>query len=621
MRNKLFYLLILFVGLLSLKLLFSIPTIFLDSQFDGQNLIVWKYAASTKMLPYKEVFYPYGILNYFVNVNFTVTLINAFIFLLLLVGFLMCIVQVFKKSFYGYFVFSLFLGVILFVSGVSSFLRYGLAVLGALSLSLVLYNKKLNKKIAFFYGLVSGVFAFLVTDQGVYLSLFFTLFFWIDRIFKQKRKFLSIQNVKSYLIFLLGVMLGLLPFALYYLHLNILNDFVVHFFRTPDISLYAKTPYFHSLKSNSGVFTVIVLFSSISYLSYAFFQKKPITKSFYALFALTVVFFVIEQKGIIRYLGQQIIFLPVLMGFVLLFELFSKRILRLERAFKYLSSVFVSGLLLYFILNPLPGYSQKLVLDYKFANVDYSQVVARIRTDKYSNGKLFSLPSDPILYIVNKQKPPYFFTVYDGSPKYAQNMSINYIKQSNIKYVIYNSAITSIQDGVPDYLRAPNLFKYILNNFYPASKIGTFVILKLGSVDFFDPKLSSKFADIQKYFLEVDLGSIPYSEGYYKKNLFNGDLFVLVGNSSEMSIPSRNKFLLVYFKNDKKGNSIITIHTKDDLKTQIFFESCAADFPCVINLSNIPLFYKNRSISGITFDKNSINQLRITTHKDMSGFW
>lgn len=620
--KKIFYLFVLLAGLLSFKLLFSVPSILSDIRFDGQNLIVWKYAAHVGMLPYKDVFYPYGILNYYVNVQFIATFLNSLFFFSLLLVFYILFSKIFTKSAFGSIASCILIAVILFVSGISAFLRYGIATCGALLLSYILYKNNLNSKIAFLFGLLSGILVFMVTDQGIYLVLFFTIFYWLNALFKQRKKILTIKNVKLYLIFLLGIGTGTLPFVLYYIHLNMLNDFILHFIRTPDISLYAKAPYFHSLKSISGIFNSVVFFSSISYLSYVYFlHKKRITKGYYALFALTVVFFVIEQKGIIRSLGQQISFVSVLMGMVLLYELFQEHIRKLHTIFIYTSVALFLGLFLYCLMYPLPGFIQSSNLDFKKNSSGYIPVLTTINSDKNSSARIFAMPTDPIMYIANNQKPPYFFTVYDGSPRYAQDMSIEYIKNNNIKYIVYNTAVTSVQDGVPDYLRVPYEFSYIFNHFYPYTKVGTYIILKKGEMDFFDQKLRKKFVNVQDYFQKIDVGSIPYSEGYYKKNLFKNDLFAQVRDARYMSIPSRDKFLLIYFKKNAQSTSTITIQTKDNLKTDISFTSCMVNFPCIINLSNIPLFYKNRSISSIIFDTNSIREIRITSHKEKSSFW
>lgn len=623
MKSKhVFYLFLLLSGFISVKLLFSIPSILSDIRFDGQNLIVWKYAASTGMLPYKDVFYPYGLLNYYINVNFVATLLNALLFFLLLLGFCVFLSKIITKSPLGLLMSSILLAVILFVCGISSFLRYGIAALGALFLSYVLFKDTLNNKVGFLFGVLSGVFLFLVTDQGVYLVLFFTLFYWMNGLFKKRKKFLSSKSFKLYGIFLLGLIIGVVPFVLYYIHLNILSDFVHHFIRTPDISLYAKAPYFHSLKSLSGIFNSIILFISISYLSYVFFlHKKKITNGYYALLALTIVYLVVEQKGIIRSLGQQISFISLLMGMLLFQEVFQKHIRKFSTVIIYSSATLLCCIFLYTFKYPLPGYIQYKQLDFKKIGSAYIPALTSIRIDKKLNANIFSLPTDPIFYITNNQKPPYFFTVYDGSPRYAQNVSIEYIKNHDVSYVIYNTAIHSVQDGVPDYLRAPYVFSYIFNNFYPYKKVNTYVVLKKGDTDFFDTRLQDNFAELQNYFQNIELGSIPYSEGYYKNNLFKNDQFIRVTKESSMSVPTRDKFLLIYFKKNIREISTITVQTKDNHQTRIAFKSCKVDFPCVINLSNIPLFYKNRSIASIGFNADVISEIHIARHKDKSSFW
>ena len=76
------------------------------------------------------------------------------------------------------------------------------------------------------------------------------------------------------------------------------------------------------------------------------------------------------------------------------------------------------------------------------------------------------------------QKPPYYFTIFEGTPLYAQESNIKYIEENKVEYVIYNTDILKIQDNVPTQIRNKVLFKYVLDNFMVLDRIGNFIIYK-----------------------------------------------------------------------------------------------------------------------------------------------
>ncbi len=83
-----------------------------------------------------------------------------------------------------------------------------------------------------------------------------------------------------------------------------------------------------------------------------------------------------------------------------------------------------------------------------------------------------------IFYILFNQIPPYYPSIYEATPVYAQDKQIKYIKENKVNFVILNTKSTAIQDGVPDKVRARKLYGFIKKNYTPFKKIEYFQILK-----------------------------------------------------------------------------------------------------------------------------------------------
>jgi ankyrin repeat protein len=117
----------------------------------------------------------------------------------------------------------------------------------------------------------------------------------------------------------------------------------------------------------------------------------------------------------------------------------------------------------------------------KINNIDKRELAPYNSVEKYlseKNAKIFSFPGDPIFYILFNQKPPYYPTIYEATPIYAQKKLIKFIEENKINYVILNIKSTSIQDTVPDKMRARILYEYIMNNFKKEKQIDNFLIFK-----------------------------------------------------------------------------------------------------------------------------------------------
>jgi len=265
-------------------------------------------------------------------------------------------------------------------------------------------------------------------------------------------------------------------------------------------------------------------------------------------------------------------------------------------------------------------------------NPEYLQVKNIIRNKLSYEGTIFSYPSDPIFYVSFKQAPPYYSNNYDSSANYAQDMQIHYIKENNVSYVIYNLKNLSVQDDVPNFIRTGDEEKYILNNFKIIDRVGKFLILqKNRNVDLFVDNNFVKYGNLKKYLTEINLESIPRSEGKYKKKVLQSDKVRKIGEFSSILqlnnflkknvILSKNKFLVFVSEESEEGYTSIEIVSNEGLKTKVKFKSCDRFEFCIINLSKIPLFYKDRQIAEIIPQSHFLGKISIIEELTGTDLW
>jgi hypothetical protein len=112
------------------------------------------------------------------------------------------------------------------------------------------------------------------------------------------------------------------------------------------------------------------------------------------------------------------------------------------------------------------------------SNPQIMQVKKQVEKIEGFNGKVFTFPGEPIFYVLFKQTPPFYPTIYEATPLYAQKMLIQYIENNDINIILYNTKTNSIQDEVPDKIRGRLLDEYIQANFSYYEKVGDYLILK-----------------------------------------------------------------------------------------------------------------------------------------------
>lgn len=473
-----------FIGLLGLTIsiiqFFPACKIYPKFDFDSQAVLTWDYNATIGQLPYRDIFFPYGILTYYKDHFFFANFIFFILIPILVLGMYWCFKSFSKNVLLSLFYVLTFIFFIYRYIGWENFARYGAFIISSLYFAYFLSKSKKNY---FLPGLISGIAFSLFPDTGIYSIFVFVVLFFSFRGIK--------KTLRSFAFYFLGVVIGILPIFVYLQHFNLTRDFILTLGNLSQVALYAKTPFLHSLKSAENIFTLFVIFTSVFFLSYKFFvtqTKMSLITAYEIVLILSLI--ILEQKSIIRSLDTTVTFVSILILFVLAYDLnnFFKKNLKSKKPVILLTA-FITLFVLFFFrpLNQFAtrtfGYSQNQCIEKNLTLIskkqpDYQNVVNFLKTNKDFNQKVFSFPDDSVFYLILGQKTPYFSNTYDASAFSSQQIQINFLKRENIRYVLFNETKKATQDGVPDKIRARFLYNYIFSHYKPFTKIGQFTLLK-----------------------------------------------------------------------------------------------------------------------------------------------
>ncbi|MEK7572926.1 MAG: hypothetical protein AAB531_00725 [Patescibacteria group bacterium] len=492
-------------SILSLGNLENLCRIYPTLGFDNQALLFWNYTAANGLLPFRDIYYPYGLLSYYKGQN----IIAAFIYLLispvLFLGIFFTLQRVFRDKLFAIASFVFFFLFIIIITGFETFTRYGSITALSILYAYIFYsNKNKSRKILLALGVLGGIILALINDIGIYTLVIFVVFSVCNKLLISKFKLQINQSssvLKELIIFIFGYSLGLIPFFIYLISTQSLSDFSLHLLSLSELALFAKTPFFHSIFTVDNLFTLAMLMTAIVFLCYKFFYgDKKASFVTYLQISLVLVLILLEQKSIIRSIDSQLTFIGLLLFFTFIYELrLSWRKYGLSKLFVFVYFINISMILLFVIglrvsdefVNqyPIPSRissaikvfrSKSCVDDNLKVLISKNRALPEIKNELYNtknfSGKVFTFPGEPIFYIMLKQKPPYYPTIYEATPINAQEKLITYIQKENIDVILYNFKTRSIQDEVPDTIRGRLLYEYIRSNYYIEKKVNDYLI-------------------------------------------------------------------------------------------------------------------------------------------------
>lgn len=461
--------------------------------FDQQAFLYWDYLKSLNLIPFRDYFYPYGLLLYFKSINIEWYFIYLFILFLISVFVFISFRQLFKergKAYLFYFIYSVF--IFLFVNP-ETYVRYAPLVVFVSVISYIASKDKLFKnKSGLLIGLLIGIFFSFINDIFFYSALTCGIFLAIYFLINKNSFNISVRKILIYFPFLLvGFLVGLIPLGVYLFKNNLINDFIFYLNSLSGFYQLAKVAFPPSLKSLENILIILGLIFSVFTL-FSKYKKRTLDFNFYYLLSLVLLIFSLEQKNLVRSMYEQISFISLITFFILLNE----TILNLKNKVSRRILV-VFSLNLIFLIFFMIGVDRNFRFDqgsYSFSEtnisqcvenkikrIDQSQLVSHKKVVKYlkhnQKSKVFSFPGDPIFYVLLNQQPPYYPSIYEATHVYSQNKLIQYIKDNKVEYIIINTRYSAIQDDVPDRIRAKVLYEYIWKNFKQEKKIDNFLLL------------------------------------------------------------------------------------------------------------------------------------------------
>lgn len=191
-------------------------------------------------------------------------------------------------------------------------------------------------------------------------------------------------------------------------------------------------------------------------------------------------------------------------------------------------------------------------------------------------GKFYVFGNESFLYALLKEKPCPYISFYDGSSVFAQQRTLRCLAEQRPQLIAWNSA-NKIFDDVPNEVRVPLLFDYVVAHFAPETKFGRFQVLRQRDehepIDwgFWRAQLGDS----------IHLGAIPRFSSYQKlKTCREGNECF---DFAELPSGSSGPVLL------HAGSQTFSIH----------FDPLTADQPGYINLSRI-WFWNAAEREGLT---------------------
>ncbi len=468
---------------------------FIGLGFDQQAFLFWDWVRSLNLLPYKDFFYPYGLLLLLKGESvgwylFSMLLLFVVIFFIFLLLKKILPNRTFSYSFF--LAFCLYVGLFL---DIDSFLRYSPLILFSLTLSyFASKNILFEKKSEIVVGLSVGLFFSFINDLFFYSALSYVIFSIIYLLINKSGK-IDMKKLSSSIIYLsLGFLAGALPFLVFLFKTNSLGDFQFYYLSFKDMFVFAKIPFPPTLKYFENIFIITVVILAGFYILNNYQDKKRRNLTFYLIFSLFLMILFLEQKNIMRAIYPQISFIALILFFILLSEVRTK-LTNLKIKDTKILIFFMNLIALIFLIITIERnykferifrmspFSISDCINSQLSAVPNSQFVEYKNVRGYimsvdQKAKIFSFPADPIFYVLFNQIPPFYPSIYEATPQYAQKKMISYIEENKINYVIYNRKSDSIQDDVPDKIRAKLLFDYITDNFIVQKRIKNFLILR-----------------------------------------------------------------------------------------------------------------------------------------------
>lgn len=499
-----------------------------SADFDSQNIITWQYNKHLGLLPYKDFWYPYS--GYFLfSLPFPPDLMINWGYRVIL--FALCLTSIyilFDRAWIDVFAI-LALWVWLYYSSIILHVdRYYLSFALLLAFAAAIYSQ--SKVLALLSGIFSSFVFFMEPTQ--FIATIFSILMLIILICINQTISGQQGKLKAILLFYIySLLLGMTFILAILINQNILGSSYLFYKNLSAFSIYSSWPFSIKNLSDFSIDSVMILFASLIFL-YAVltieFQKtlKDFFPSAFMLSTVTLTFFLLYKYSVRPHMAKQIAFIPMFSVCYILIKSDAAKFINLNKNMTYIG--FFLFLFSYdnfknelsYKLTSLPKsiqilLSSKQLSYYKnqffsrenfkidgFFAEDFFREVHRAIPDIDNN--FFVLGDDPFIYIVFDETPYKHLTFYDASPIDNQNDLVNEIILRKPKYVFWKFSANYF-DGIPNLVRDPIIFKYIVDNFKFYHNFGSYdVLIHKNEIEAINYSYwISKLGDT------VDLGYIP----------------------------------------------------------------------------------------------------------------
>lgn len=92
--------------------------------------------------------------------------------------------------------------------------------------------------------------------------------------------------------------------------------------------------------------------------------------------------------------------------------------------------------------------------------------------------EIYVLGDRPDIYMLLDKPAPYYVSIYNQSPKNAQETTVTWLRRHNPAFVVWDAGATEF-DQIPNVVRIPLVYRYVVSHYVPAAELRGFQLLRL----------------------------------------------------------------------------------------------------------------------------------------------
>lgn len=604
----------------------------LATDFDSQNYLTWAFTAYKNYLPYRDVIYWYGLFSYYAGSLASLKVMTVVWSLLLFTAFAVAARRFIRdRALLSYFLLLCFT-LIQSVGGFGAFFRYGTSLALSVGSSYLLSRKTISRLWLLLMGIGTASTMFLISDQGIYLSLIIAAQIFLRVVFidKQSLKKTVVHLFEYYFWFGLGYGLVLVAAIGIMYRYDMLSGYLENLKALSMMGVFAKVALSRLLFSKENILTSITLFLGTQLFVYQTFFAKTKQHPFSYLLnsAWLMALWLYQNKFLVRpWFEVQIVLFSFMFCSIQAAQIchsLSQRWLT-PKTKNLLLIAIITGLFSiiapdkavinlfrtavqqygteYSLLLEKPGFSTSVTACLRDYFDDFEQhlpqkhaaVLNWINTQPSGEtAAIFSFPGEPIFYLGRNQQPPAYFNAYDATSLAAQQKNIDYLRERAVRFVIWDTDNVMIQDGVPNLLRNNEVIRFILTHYVAKQQVGNYLVFEKTdqSDDFLQNPLIMHNASLHESLTRLDLKFYPVLL-QQKMRTRTATTLEKVSQSGRLTIPAETRTADLFIKVSTQQNVPVDLElkTQSGVSTSLALSACTSRKPCLVPLKLLPIFF------------------------------